>query len=182
MAERPPFEPASRKSSYAAPSRLQPPPTLKPSPSLSNLRVHSHGSASTAESEPSEPLSKSKESALNSSASSMVAMDMPDVTLVQETDSIAEHYDPEDPVPPPPLVDQEQRPVDSKQLLLEQLKRSLSNRVQPGKFVSMLRLTKFNVCLKELPETTRRQEKQPALNEITLNAGALPRRFPYRSN
>ena len=58
-------------------------------------------------------------------------MDMPDGTLVQETDSITDHYEPEEPDPPPPLVDQGQKPVDSKQLLREQLKRSLSNRVPP---------------------------------------------------
>jgi hypothetical protein len=61
----------------------------------------------------------------------MVTMDMPDGTLVQETDSIADQNESEDHVPPAP-VDQGGPAVDSKQLLREQLKRSLSNRAPPS--------------------------------------------------
>ncbi|KAH6912786.1 vacuolar fusion protein MON1 [Coprinopsis sp. MPI-PUGE-AT-0042] len=159
MTERPSLS-VSRKSSFAAPSRLQPPPTLKPSPSLSNLRVHSHGTTSTSPSPEPGSLPRPKESALNSSASSMVTMDMPDGTLVQETDSIADQNEAEDQSTPVASVDQA---VDSKQLLREQLKRSLSNRVPPP----------------ESTDSSRRQEKHPVMNEIAFNAASryVPREY-----
>ncbi|KAG2010039.1 vacuolar fusion protein MON1 [Coprinopsis cinerea AmutBmut pab1-1] len=153
--------PTSRKSSFAAPSRLTLPPTLRPSPSLSNFRAHSHGS-----SPPHEALAaatKSKELALDSSASSMVNMDMAEGILIQETDSSVDPLGSEDHVSVSAQLDQPMSNADSKQLLREQLKRSLSNRPQQP----------------ESSEAARLRGKHAAMNEVVLNAASRYRPREY---
>jgi hypothetical protein len=67
-------------------SRLAIPPSVKPTPSLSNLRVHSHNSTTVATIPPVAP-STSTDANLQSSASSVSNMDMSEgITMIKDVD------------------------------------------------------------------------------------------------
>ncbi|TFK27965.1 DUF254-domain-containing protein [Coprinopsis marcescibilis] len=146
----------SRKSSFAAPSRLTLPPSLRPSPSLSNLRVHSHSL-----SPPQVPEASSlrpKDAVLDSSASSVVNIDMAEGIIMQETESTADSLDNDDRASMSTNVNQTMSHADSKQLLRQQLKKSLSNKPMHSS--------------SESPEASRLKEKQAAISEVAFSAAS----------
>ncbi|KAG6837622.1 hypothetical protein H0H93_006143 [Arthromyces matolae] len=76
--------------SKSSPSRLAVPPTVRPSPSLSNLHIHSH-SVETSNIPPVPPIpTQSPNLALDSSSSSVFNLDLNDGILVQDVDAEVE--------------------------------------------------------------------------------------------
>ena len=108
-----------------SPSRLPISASLRPSPSLSNLNIQSHN---TAPSHLTQLLAmsavKAGDSVLNSSASSVIDMDAPiEGIMVQDMDA-DDQTDTED----LQALDRTSGSDDSKQLLRDQLRRTLSNK------------------------------------------------------
>lgn len=116
----------SRTVSRQLPSQLAISPTLRPSPSLFNLNIHSQDTASL-----KPKVMQSADYLLDSSASSVIDMDPGEGILVQDIDTEANQTDTED----IESIDQAYVSTSSdgqKQLLRDQL-RSLSHRaVQSG--------------------------------------------------
>jgi len=113
----------------SSPSRLAVPPTLRPSPSLSNLHIHSHNTAVEIPPIPPHP----QNSVLNSSASSVVNLDLNEGILLQDVDAEVDTVDSED-VTVMGLVDSSAGDEDSKKTLRDQLRNTLSHRPsRPGK-------------------------------------------------
>ncbi|KAF5338985.1 hypothetical protein D9611_008733 [Ephemerocybe angulata] len=156
----------SRKSSFAAPSRLNVPPSLRPSPSLSNLHIHSHstGPPNALES----LLLPTRDAVLDSSASSVVNMDMTEGILVQETDSTVDSLGVLEEVAASSHLDQPMDTSESAQLLKEHLKRSMSSRgIQ-----------------QEPQEQSTRPEQALAIDEVAFNAASryAPREYFVLTN
>lgn len=130
-------------------SRLVIPP-LKPSPSLSNLHIHSHNTvAPQDEPDYSTLLPLLREGALGSSASSIINVDLNEGILIQDTDTdtdIAEEDSAEAFQPVTTTSDE------SKRFLREQLRKTLSGRqVQKESESSTSRYKQHEVSLQELP-------------------------------
>ncbi|KAL0069868.1 Vacuolar fusion protein mon1 [Marasmius tenuissimus] len=103
-------------------SRLVIPPALRPSPSLSNLHVHSYNSSSTSSSPPPVPLLPASYN-LDSSASSVVNLDLNEGILIQDAEAEADVAE-EDVVVAPP--EGSATDEDTKKMLREQLRKTLS--------------------------------------------------------
>ncbi|KAF7314479.1 hypothetical protein MKEN_00920900 [Mycena kentingensis (nom. inval.)] len=86
----------SRRSQLArSPSRLAIPPALRPSPSLSNLQVR-YSSGTTAEAIPPVPTPPQPQSTLDSTASSVVNLDLNEGILIQDVDADTDTVDGEE--------------------------------------------------------------------------------------
>lgn len=108
----------------ASPSRLVIPP-LHPSPSLSNLHIHSHNTTTSNEPEAPSLSTAQREQALESSASSIINVDINEGILIQDMDTdtdVAEEDSVE--VARPIMTTNEE----SKRLLREQLRKTLSGK------------------------------------------------------
>jgi len=110
----------------SSPSRLAIPPSLRPSPSLSNLHIHSHNNTVPSDILPVPQPLKSGDQYLDSSASSVMDVEPAEGLLIQDLDADTNHTDTEDmdsldntTVPPTPADG-------TKQLLRDQLRRSLT--------------------------------------------------------
>ncbi|KAJ6475067.1 trafficking protein Mon1-domain-containing protein [Mycena vitilis] len=148
----------------SSPSRLAIPPALRPSPSLSNLRVHSFGGSSiiaVSESAPTVTFQPPSNPALDSTASSVVNLDLNEGILIQDVDSEAETADGED-VNVMGIVNTTDEA--SKKNLRDQLRRTLSHRPSRPDIV---------------PSRARRKGKNLPIHEITPESGSryLPREY-----
>ncbi|KAL0581169.1 Vacuolar fusion protein mon1 [Marasmius crinis-equi] len=106
----------------SSPSRLTIPPALRPSPSLSSLRVHSYNNSTTDSPPPPVPPLPTNHN-LDSSASSVVNLDMNEGILIQDAEAEADVAE-EDVVITPPegsATDEE-----AKKMLRDQLRKTLS--------------------------------------------------------
>ncbi|KAJ7025400.1 trafficking protein Mon1-domain-containing protein [Mycena alexandri] len=114
----------------SSPSRLAIPPALRPSPSLSNLRVHSYGSGSstvaTSESAPTVSFQAQQNPSLDSTASSVVNLDLNEGILIQDVDVDTDTVDGED-ITVMGIVNAATDEA-SKKSLRDQLRRTLSHR------------------------------------------------------
>ncbi|CAA7261420.1 unnamed protein product [Cyclocybe aegerita] len=112
--------------SRPSPSRLTISPSLRPTPSLSNLHIHGHASTPAVDIPPLP--ARVVDNILDSSASSVIDMDPAEGILVQDIDADAEHTDAEDveTIDKSGMVAiQDEGP---KQMLRDQLRKSLSQR------------------------------------------------------
>ncbi|KAF9534492.1 trafficking protein Mon1-domain-containing protein [Crepidotus variabilis] len=149
----------------ASPSKLSIAPTLRPSPSLSNLHIHSHNMVPNQMDNRSSTSPPATDYALDSSASSVINVEPAEGLLIQDID--AEHTDTEDTEsfdksPPPGVVqDQSEGP---KQALREKLRKSLSQRAA------------FSDSEASRP---RVGGKHPEAQDLTFNAASLflPREY-----
>lgn len=115
--------------SKASPSRLVIPP-LHPSPSLSNLHIHGHNAAAPGDSDAPPLPAFPREQVLESSASSMINVDMNDGILIQDmdTDTDITEEDSAEVARQVTITNEE-----SKRFLREQLRKTLSGKqVQAG--------------------------------------------------
>ncbi|KAF9485853.1 DUF254-domain-containing protein [Pholiota conissans] len=131
MAETPRSRSISRSGTPAlarsSPSRLSIPPTLRPTPSLSNLHIHSHNSTPpNADIIMPLPL-RSADQTLNSSSSSVIDMEPAEGILIQDLDADVEQTDAEDVLSIDKAVANVQG-EDTKKLLRDQLRKSLNHR------------------------------------------------------
>lgn len=110
-------------------------PALRPTPSLSNLHIHSHNSGSTSPRSnleiPPLPM-KSGDHVLNSSASSVMDVEPAEGILIQDMDADTSQTDTED-IETMDISRAPPQSEGSKQLLRDQLRKSLSHKaVHPG--------------------------------------------------
>lgn len=117
--------PRSRTTSLArsSPSRLIVPPALKPSPSLSNLNIHSHNPGPS-QPDPA-PSSLARSNVLDSSASSVISVDMNEGILIQDMDADVE---PTDDTAVLAQFDANQSEEGPKKHLRDQLRRTLTSK------------------------------------------------------
>ncbi|KAJ7133021.1 trafficking protein Mon1-domain-containing protein [Mycena filopes] len=150
----------------SSPSRLAIPPALRPSPSLSNLRVHSYGAGSstvaTSESAPTVSFHPQPNPSLDSTASSVVNLDLNEGILIQDVDGDADTVDGEEITVVMGIVNAATDEA-SKKSLRDQLRRTLSSR--PSR--------------PDLVPSRRRRGRHLAMNEIAPEAGSryLPREY-----
>ncbi|KAJ7781773.1 trafficking protein Mon1-domain-containing protein [Mycena maculata] len=158
----------SRTSSRAqlarsSPSRLAIPPALRPSPSLSSLRVHSYAAGSstvaTSESAPTVTFQPPSNPILDSTASSVVNLDLNEGILIQDADT--DTVDGED-ITVMGVVHATDEA--SKKSLRDQLRRTLSHR--PSR-------------LDMISSRTRRKGRHASVHEIPPEIGSryLPRQY-----
>ncbi|RDB17851.1 Vacuolar fusion protein MON1 [Hypsizygus marmoreus] len=107
--------------SKTPPSRLAVPPTIRPSPSLSNLHIHSHAVESAVI-----PPSQSQNPALDSTASSVFNLDLNEGIMIQDVD--AETESAEDITVMSLESDIDRGEEDSKKTLRDQLRKTLSHK------------------------------------------------------
>ncbi|KAK7469379.1 Vacuolar fusion protein mon1 [Stygiomarasmius scandens] len=112
--------------SRSASSRLTIPPTLRSSPSLTSLKVHSHNAGSSTVASTAQPSVISTTQTLDSSASSVVNMDMNEGILVQDVEAEVDTME-EDAVverkEDSKIMDEE-----NKKLLRDKLRKTLSHK------------------------------------------------------
>lgn len=165
----------------SSPSRLSIPPTLHPTPSLSNLHIHSHNSAPTSADTFALPLPlKSADQTLDSSASSVIDMEPAEGILLQDLDADVEQTDTEDVV----SVDKANgnaQAEDTKKLLRDQLRKSLNRKViHTGKHRVISYLVLFSILILVYlleSETTRSRQtgKAKELQELSFSGGKFIR-------
>ncbi|KAJ6525298.1 trafficking protein Mon1-domain-containing protein [Mycena vulgaris] len=149
----------------SSPSRLAIPPALRPSPSLSNLRVHSYGAGSstvaTSESAPTVTFQPPPNPALDSTASSVVNLDLNEGILIQDVDADTDTVDGEE-ITVMGIVNTTDEA--SKKSLRDQLRRTLSHRPSRPDMIS---------------SRARRKGKHIAVHEIAPEPGSryLPREY-----
>ncbi|KAK7048518.1 trafficking protein Mon1-domain-containing protein [Favolaschia claudopus] len=168
MADAPQSRPRtpSRTQLKSSPSRLAIPPVLRPSPSLSNLRVHSFGSGSstvaTSEVAPTVSFQPATSSSLDSTASSVVNLDLNEGILIQDVDAETDTADGED-ITVMGIVHATDEA--SKKNLRDQLRRTLSHRPSRPDM--------------SIPSRARRKGKQVSIHEIAAESGSryLPREY-----
>ncbi|KIM43325.1 hypothetical protein M413DRAFT_444155 [Hebeloma cylindrosporum] len=145
------------------PSRFAIPPSLRPSPSLSNLHIHSHN-LTPSQMEPPPPLPKrsSGDHVLDSSASSVIGLEPDEGILVQDIDADVDHTDVEDletidKTAPAAHVE------DSKKRLRDQLRKSLTHKAAQS----------------EIEGSRSRQGKPSEVQDIILSGASLylPREY-----
>ncbi|PPR07114.1 hypothetical protein CVT24_010950 [Panaeolus cyanescens] len=156
---------ASTPGPRPSPSRLAIAPSLRPSPSLSNLHVHSQKVPNITE-QPSFPPIRRMDHFLDSSASSVIDMDMHEGILIQDIDADVEHTDSEDTQSMDKTTSLEREEGDSstsKRLLRDQLRRSLSQRAHNEVAISRARLP----------------DKQPTIEQLAFSEGSryMPREY-----
>ncbi|KAF8798825.1 DUF254-domain-containing protein [Phlegmacium glaucopus] len=141
--------------SWSSPSQLTIPSTLRPSPSLSNINIHSHNTTP-----PQSEVMQSADHLLDSSASSVIDVEPGEGILIQDIDTEVDQTDAED----VETIDKAFVSTSSegqKQLLRDQLRRSLNHRaVRP-----------------EVPRS--REVDHPDIHELSFNAVSLypPREY-----
>lgn len=129
-------------------SRLVIPP-LNPSPSLSNLHIHSHNTTAPNEPDPSLMPSLPRDGALESSASSVINLDMNEGILIQDMDTDTDIAE-EDSIEALHSVTSSND--ESKRFLREQLRKTLSSKqVQKEHEPQTSRLRQQVVNMQELP-------------------------------
>ncbi|KAG7088287.1 hypothetical protein E1B28_012299 [Marasmius oreades] len=106
-----------------SPSRFTIPPALRPSPSLSNLQVHSFNNPSVSDTPPPPVPSVTLSQQLDSSASSIVNLDLNEGILIQDGEAETEVAE-EDIVVSPP--DGSPTDENTKRMLRDQLRKTLS--------------------------------------------------------
>ncbi|KAF7346547.1 hypothetical protein MSAN_01882800 [Mycena sanguinolenta] len=155
---------STRTLSRSGPSRLAIPPVLRPSPSLSNLRVHSYSAGSStvavSESAPTITFQPPSNPALDSTASSVVNLDLNEGILIQDMDE-ADTADGEDiTVMGIAHVTDEA----SKKSLRDQLRRTLSHKPSRPDMMS---------------SRNRRKGKDVSIHEIAPESGSryIPREY-----
>ncbi|KAJ7195429.1 trafficking protein Mon1-domain-containing protein [Mycena pura] len=145
----------------SSPSRLAIPPALRPSPSLSNLRVHSYTSGlSTVTAAPTVISQPPLNPALDSTASSVVNLDLNEGILIQDTDAETDIVDSEE-ITVMGIVNATDEA--SKKSLRDQLRRTLSNKQLPDL----------------IPSRASRKGKDIAIHDIAPEQGSryLPREY-----
>lgn len=146
---------------------------MRPSPSLSNLRVHSYSAGSstvvTSESAPTISFQPAPNPALDSTASSVVNLDLNEGILIQDVDAETDTADGEE-INVMGIVHSTDEA--SKKSLRDQLRRTLSNR--PSRLGKSARLalsllSKLNLDM--ISSRARRKGKQPSVHEIAPDLG-----------
>ncbi|KAG6831949.1 hypothetical protein H0H92_006550 [Tricholoma furcatifolium] len=119
--------PSGPSGSGATPSRLAVPPTIRPSPSLSNLHIHSH-SVESSNIPPVPPIpNHSPNLVVDSTASSVINLDLNEGILIQDGDTEAEESEE---VPVMSLEsDHDRSDEGSRRHLRDQLRKTLSHTV-----------------------------------------------------
>ncbi|KAJ7288158.1 trafficking protein Mon1-domain-containing protein [Mycena rebaudengoi] len=153
----------------SSPSRLAIPPTLRPSPSLSNLRVHSYaaGSSTIAISESAPEVSSiptpswPPNPALDSTASSVVNLDLNEGILIQDVDAETDTADGEE-INVMGIVNTTDEV--SKKTLRDQLRKTLSHRPSRPELIS---------------SRARRKGKEVSVHDIAAEPGSryIPREY-----
>lgn len=160
------------------PSRLAIAPPLRPSPSLSNLRVHSHnaGSSTIASIPPVPPLPPqhaATNSVLDSSASSVANLDLNEGILIQDIDAEVDTISSEEGTAIG-QIDATSGDDQSKQSLRDQLRRTLSHRPsKPGVSPWPLYQVFPPIIPPDFKSTSRSRHKGKSvdMDELALKAG-----------
>ncbi|ESK95723.1 vacuolar fusion protein mon1 [Moniliophthora roreri MCA 2997] len=145
--------------SRSSPSRLSIPPALRPSPSLSNLRVHSYNNGSTANAPSTPPVLGHQ--TLDSSASSVVNVDLNEGILVQDGEADVDVV--EEDVVISRQTDETPEDEGAKKQLRDQLRKTLSYKSARPEPVS---------------NRARSKGKRRAANELPFDAETM--KFPPR--